>query len=310
MHIRCETTHSQKKKTKTFFAVYSLFKMIPLEVFIALSALAGLLHIIGICLLFMVKTLPQNQKLLLMNLSAIEMVLNWLRVAKYSIVKETETMDTHFLDPFFIFMETLSVFSMRFAILHIIGDRFLEVYLNIKYPLYMNSKRNKQILAIMWLFSIIFAVTRLLLYLFHSDIRNNVKFYDTTILILDLLIFTSSMATYLYFYIMVRKIHQQNTTRKSTLKRFKVPFLVVLTFILFNITGTIMLTVASYCLFTEHVELILLHSSIFLDIVGCISDACIYLFIQKEIRKICLVFVGKVNRDRSRINSSIEDQGT
>ena len=201
-------------------------------------------------------------------------------------------------------MDTLFLFSMRFAIIHIINDRFLEIYLNIKYPLYMNSKRIKMIACMVWLISLIFATTRLLLCMLYSDKSVHLKFYDTTVLLLDVLIVLLAIGTYSYFYIMVKKMHQKNTTRKSTFKRFKVPFLVILTFILFNVTSTIVLTVASYSVLRENVEDLLWHFSIFLDITGFISDVCIYVFLQKEIRKLCLVLMRNFCRNRSSISSS------
>ena len=100
--------------------------------------ITGAFHGFGLYLLYKVKTIPLNQKYLLLNLSAIEMILSWL----YVVYIIAGWFDTKLLSSVY-FKIAIGVFltCVRIGFLQIISDRFLEIYLNIKYPLYMRIKR-------------------------------------------------------------------------------------------------------------------------------------------------------------------------
>ena len=91
------------------------------------------------------------------------------------------------------------------------------------------------------------------------------KMLDATILILDVFIFTAAITTYLYLYVTVQRIHKKSTVNKRSsdlrtirLSKFRVPFLVLLTFVMFNITSTILLTVSSYIIGSGDLTILLI----------------------------------------------------
>ena len=133
-------------------------------------------------------------------------------------------------------------------VLHIIVDRFLEIHLNIKYPLIMRGKRLKITMLILWFVSTIFAVVVLINDLYEiSDIVWTI--FDFVGLALDLVIVVSAFSTYVYFYAKVKAIRKSESNTEQMLsfvrKKFKIPCLMVLTYIVFNLTSTILRTAMS-----------------------------------------------------------------
>ena len=123
-------------------------------------------------------------------------------------------------------------------------------------------------------------------------------------------IFSTAITTYLYFYIIVHRIHKKSGIERNRCKRrnvgfrrFRVPFLVLLTFILFNITCTILLTISSYSMITKDLKILLIDLGTIFEAIGHISDACIYIFLQRKVLDRCFVFISKVRRYRKTSSS-------
>ena len=103
------------------------------SIYIAGFSLVILLHTLGLYLLSTVKTGLPNQKALVINLASTELVLSTFMVIGYSAnICGAWNLYWDYVD---VFMLYLSYISIRVAIFYIIMDRFMEIYLNIKYPL-------------------------------------------------------------------------------------------------------------------------------------------------------------------------------
>ena len=119
-----------------------------------------------------------------------------------------------------------------------------------------------------------------------------------------MVILVSSVTTYIYFYLKVKDIRQAetkanypNTSKQRTLlwKKFKIPALMVSTFILFNIPGKILYTVASFMAFDVKTNL-LYDIAYLLDMIAFSADAFFYMFLQKEVRRQLQLWRKKSNK--------------
>ena len=271
------------------------------------------LHGLGLCILHQVKINLFNQKVLVINLAVAEFLLSLHQVVIYSVIMSgrwnaiLESMDH--------FMIGLSYIMIRFIVLHIILDRFADIYLNLKYPLYMDNKRTKFIVTVEWTISAILATTLTILFFYQFLSDDQIwRVTDTVIVIFDLIILVSAILTYIYFFVRVKNIKQAedshnaiNTLRRKHLVRekFKVPIFMVLTYILFNISGQVLSTMASYEISDDDTNYLFYNISYILSIPAFSADAFIYLLLQREVRK-------KISLKRKRNNrvQSMESKGT
>ena len=122
---------------------------IMIQLSIAGFSLVALLHTLGLILLCKLRWELPNQQILSLNLVVVELVHAYYVIIVDSILLSgIEYPDQFFL--VFTFIGTLLSTEIRLAVLHIIMDRFLEIYLNVKYPIYMPEKRMKIIVASLW----------------------------------------------------------------------------------------------------------------------------------------------------------------
>ena len=267
------------------------FVSLSYKVYIVLYSLVAIVHLAGLILLNKSKNEIPNQRILLQNIALVEMLLClgsvtmlaiWFSVDNRMII---QCLDALFTNTFFI--------EMKMAVLHIIFDRFLEIFMNIKYPLYMTRKKMLRLLAMHWIFSFTSSIVSLILVA--AEIPTiSFQFTYLLFLILDIMILISAITTYIYFYTKVYNIRrreantidQNNVNRpKLFIKKFKVPCYIVMTYICFNLTSTIMMTASQYMKNRRYAIMTLIFSHVF-TIVGVTSDACIYIFANKNVRKL------------------------
>ena len=170
----------------------------------------------------------------------------------------------------------------------------------------MNIKRTKLITTTVWIICIAFAAILTGIYHSTSDIQTSWRIVDTTLQIFDSVILVSSVATYTYFFTAVKKIDEtkeknESSSRAKRLlwKNFKVPTLMVSTFILFNITGTILSTIGSFEAFNNDTNHLLQDISYILDIPAFSADAFTYMLLKKRVRKRLSTIRRRSNQVRS-----------
>ena len=97
------------------------------------------------------------------------------------------------------FFFSLFYVEIHLSILHIIFDRFLEIFTNIMYPLYMSRKRIMLLVVIHWIVSIV--ISTVLVVLIAESKYDADKYYQfINFIFWDLAISLSAIATYIYFY--------------------------------------------------------------------------------------------------------------
>ena len=253
------------------------------------ASLTCLVHIVGLLVLIRVKTPNANQKVIIINLAFTEMLfclnrvinLAWKNIMGGRNVNRVKAIMTVRL---FFFTANKAV------MLYLILDRFLDIFLHLKYALYFTKKKIVVILAIAWticaIYSISLGVVDSLLYPLNYP-KLHRKFNIPVSLVLDGLIVVSATITYLYFYFKVKAIHKtergssENQGQSSSFK-FKIPFLLVTTYIMFNVVGTIVVLAGDK---GRNIYLLRL-SGWNLIVLGYLSDGLLYVFMQKDVRKL------------------------
>ena len=238
---------------------------------------------VGIVLLYKSKGEElQNQRIITLNLAVAEMLYCLLNVINsFVYLLESSVPFAFSVTMHCIFAALFCI--IRFAYLHIIVDRFLDIRLNIKYPLYMSSKKMKVIITSQWIFGFTITVTIMLLTFFNVSKQGTAS---TASFYLDIIILIVAVSNFIYLFVKVKSIanedtrqgREQNRTRNIWF-RFKVPVLMILTFIVFNVSAGIW-----YYLDPKVVEDEKNYAHTLLRIFGWSSDAVIYIFLQKRVR--------------------------
>ena len=113
-------------------------------------------------------------------------------------------------------------------------------------------------------------------------------------IVLDITILISFITTYIYFYITVRRLKSLEARDAGQapesgldflIKKFKVPCYIVISYLCFNLTCTIMYTVSSNVHDTKLVGALFTYGHVPM-IFGLVSDACIYTFANRNVHKL------------------------
>ena len=273
-------------------------KKIYAKIFLIGYAVASVAHALGLFLLYKAKADLPNQRIVTMNLAAAEMMLCLWTVCAYAVKLILGVFfpdkTLHYMTCFFeIFLYT----NIRFVLIHIIIDRFLYVWLHLKYSIYINKRSLPKIIVCYWLGSSLLGVLFTLLVRFQViDMHMYFHAFLNLILALDVLIVTLAIITYVYLFSKVRKLSRSPSarSRKVTVnevagvwRKLKIPTLMVLSFVIFNFSVTIIQTIMT----KNHTPALLqdlYNTASFLDMFGWLSDAVIYIFLQKPVRDMLL----------------------
>ena len=267
-----------------------------------------LLHTIGFILLYKADSQLQNQKIVTMNLAVAE-ALHCLIKSIYNVLLRSGILPLCLCPSMFfsMFLNTATLLNIRLVYLHIIFDRFLDIWLNINYPIYINKKRLIMIIISIWGMSVCISGTLILLLYFKS-----IKHQTILLAIyfpLDLFIIVIAVSTCLYLFAKVKGAKQQthvkeniNSSRQRICLKMKIPSLMVLTFIIFN-TST---TMVKYYLYFAKIRVVATHILIvihILKICGYSSDAIIYVMLQRRVRTLLASFLRK-RKDRIQVEKA------
>ena len=240
-----------------------------------------ILHSLGIAILFKMKGKLPNQRILIMNLASAELMNCMWKVIGRCILTKLR----HNLAIFYAFFNIAFHLSIRFIMLLIIIDRFLYIWLNIKYQIYINRKRLRNAIIMQWVLCVPLPLVIVLILTFDykKSAKTLSKMIVTMYVALDISIIMASICTLGYFFSKVKKITKNMKKRRRKQSnvvtawfKLKIPCLMVTTFIIFNTSNTLV----RYNV--HHNEGTLSIVFVVLDICGWCSDACIYIFLQKR----------------------------
>ena len=281
--------------------------MFYLEFFVSLITICT--HCLGIYLLVKCKhSFPNSSQLIfLINLSLSEMSIVIMRTL--SIITSLIVNDEAVKIEMSFWFHTIIALSLSlpyyFIMIFMALDRFFEVFLNIRYPLYWSPRSTKWLLGMLWILTLLLVFVvgfqptldepTLAIFCF-------MYFYP----VMDTIVILVSLFVYTYIFIKIRKKRvgltepsTKNTTKvaqfsndgniRVTLSRkksstFFVPFMIILTFFLL-VAVPDLVGLLKY----------LIDSSIYQDsqatylfifyFLGLTSDAIIYILLYKKLRK-------------------------
>ena len=247
--------------------------------------LTTVLHCVGFILLYKAKEGDLSyQRLLTLNLAAAEMLLSlWLMLSStgHLIYFGPSASVIHF------FFNTFLYINIRLIIWHITIDRFLYIWLNLKYSLCITRRRLVICIITSWLISFIISIGFTLLMnfkplLFITSLLAANLYINLS---LDIIITITAITTFVYLFVLVRGIKQRYTEQQSKENllevwwKLKIPSLMVLSFIIFNLNSNVM-TLLSYHLDNYWLG----KTASIVDICGWLSDGIIYIMLQRRVR--------------------------
>ena len=218
----------------------------------------------------------------------------------------------------FFFFSTMYYLSMILITI----DRFLDIRLNIKYPIYWNGMKTKILLFVMWSLTGCFTFSLCLVFYFRRVSVTRHSYY--LFLSLDLIFVFVSILTYAYIFSKYKRsceapapgfnsnsISVFTVFRKS--RRFYIILLLVITFFLFTVIPDIIIffavTLDDPNLRSVRKQLIIPTCRI-LYAISRLVDAYAYIFMDNRIRKLILyrsnqIHSTNVRNVRSQTNDAI-----
>lgn len=271
-----------------------------------------ILHAVGIHFLLKIKTMSNNQRIHLINISVLEILLPTLQGLMVPI---SDHIACNKIFGLIALVQTFGVVTAWFvALIALTLDRLLQIKLNILYPIYITERITKitlfaeMLVGSLIVFFILFSKVYMRIDL--ADVVHRIMFPTLTAALM-LLFFV----IYTYIYKKLQKLNQvtqqrvnNNTTTitaKNTLNTRRrsnifIPFWIVLTFVIFFIFPESAVVIMMY---RYHLDL---RKSPWYTIpyiffaIGWISDALIYILLKGSIRKRFLALFGcKHNIDAS-----------
>ena len=261
---------------------------------IILDVVAVLIQTLALTLLISLKEgiVKRNQRLLLVTLCVTEFVYAVADIAKACcILLDIQNVITLAI---FLFHGTALTFFLIFIMIMITVDRFLEIYLNIKYSIYWSVRKTNVVLIVALLMCCLLFIPLFIVHLRSATaFRKLVTYYIfPTLSLVFLIVFSFS-----YFYIIkqvlrhrkkTKQIQKQLRTNNTNLHckqlniRFRlfVPTLVIITFILFMICPNII----GIFVVIELLPIYVLYFTKLFVIVGFIADAAVFVFNLNGIR--------------------------
>ena len=271
-------------------------------------SLPTILHGVGIILLYKAKgvELP-NQRIITLNLSIAEFFYCLSRVVQYTTL--LAQVSTPLIYALLYCFSGILLCAIRFAVLHIIIDRFLDIWLNIRYSVYITKKTLVKAIIFQWVLGLLLAAALVSLLTFKLISQDKAKFVRLSV---DIIIIIAALSTFTYIFAKVKRAiygHTLNRKRNRSPRvwfKLKIPLLMVSTFIAFNTTSSIL-----WCHRDDSDEAKYYSYALVLDLFGWCTDAFIYVFLQKRVRSLLVSCCSRTHREQvgntrtSRISQSI-----
>ena len=272
--------------------------VIPFTLILLFGIVTVLLHGTGLLLLTRAKDrhVHGNQKYLIIALSLVELGFVASSVIRESIFYATGSRKDSVGLYVSLYSTVIMGFMYYFIMFVITLDRFFELRLNIKYQLYWNKNRTKNglifvsfIVNVSWIalscISLSYQQPTIVLNI-HNKVHKMCYLYFLPVMDTIFIIFAAIVYSYIFF-----KLHQNRkkedalrkqlgwnettTSLNLKVKRYCVPFWIIITFILFSIVPNILQLISFVYLecFHEYINLV----SYVLYRFGFIADAMIYI---------------------------------
>ena len=279
--------------------VKSLSNMAVFDILIIVMATVGLIfHGVGFYLLLCLNSIKSNesQTIFLLNLSFCELLHLVLALVSTLLVKFA----SYVREGFYLYCINSTAAATAYYLLMIFMtlDRFFELYLNVKYPVYWSVGSTKILMAAIWCISTVIGIIFIILHHY-----NLVQFMVVTALYMfpPMSLLFLLIAGVTYGYIITKLIianrhrssvsseHTNNSSKNKRRIRFStllLPSLLIGTFFIFMVVPDMLWFFHALKIIpvtnTQGATLVLLY------LTGYICDATIYIFLKPSARRLLL----------------------
>lgn len=308
-----------------------IIETILVTVLIIMIAINILLHSLGIYLLQTLNTRNEDaaQDTFIIHLSIQEILSNFFAII-IIIIKYVDFDDSivnsvdYFVEYLFIVDHTILTIPFYLLMICIIMDKFLEIYLNIKYPLYCSAERVSFIVKTIWFVGSFVGTAMLVTF---ATLDFDYETFDRyTFLIFDFIILILVISTHAYIFYRFVATRMQPVQKRTissgkrrildTFKnsRFYVSTLLIASFLLFIIIPDLTYEFSGLHYNSDEKSLDICGFAIaYLYTISYLCDACIYIFAKAKVRRLFRRKLRKIlnrndyglARDKLRNRSSI-----
>lgn len=298
-------------------------------ILLVLNMLNVLLHAFGVYLLKTIQRTEDNiQYIYLTHLSICEALMNLFEGLRHipnflelSANQHSVNQDLQSYTKIIMFAGISLVYY--FVMIYITLDRLLDILLNIKYPLYINIVKVKNLLRMTWFVALLVVVTVCFLQRFIKEYPWEKHIFKYCFPILDFGFIILSLLTYGFIFYKYLETRQGPTTirQNSSLQRqnsafyvfrksrFYVSVLVIFTFLLFIVVPDLVYLFLGIIQGNESEAL--LATCWISYAIGNLSDWYIYIMLQPRVRKLLKKKVHlRQNRIKTRMDSRRTNLGT
>ena len=292
----------------------------------SLNTIVIIVHVIALILLFKVKrnNVAGSQKYLLVVLCLTELTYSLTDNTRIILVQSRDLSILIIGYDIHMFRATAVLTMDILIMIYITVDRFCEIYLNLKYPIYWNSRKTLLLIASSGIICIILFII-VIIHIKKVPVMQFRYVYANMGILLVRYVYPLAYLCFLviasisYFYIFKKiKAHKNqrkkitghlygkvNVKDRKTKNSFKifVPSLIILTFFLFmTIPNILQLCVSFNLIPSEYIEV-----AFILIPIGFLADPIIYIFnllaVKRKIRKVLLGKELKEEMDEFRNNT-------
>ena len=274
--------------------------------YISICLLTAILHLIGLVLLCKIPSRIANQRLITTHLVISELFFCTTEAVLYFFKMfdvEWKNWDETQIESLWLYIThfgstTLFVTANKLFMFHIILDRFFDIALHLKYPLYFQRKKVVRIILCWWISCSCYCMVMVVLVMHPSilDFPAAWTIHNFVSMIIDSSIALAAVGTYLYFYRKVKAMTKQDKARinidlsKQSFafgRKFLIPFLMIFSYLVFNISATIIYQVRMIDRsMSSSLNHLCLQTARILAVFGFLSDAVLYVFMQRNIRSV------------------------
>ncbi|XP_057310237.1 probable G-protein coupled receptor 34 [Hydractinia symbiolongicarpus] len=253
------------------------------------------LNAFGIYCLVKYQQCSNKHNVLLINLSLIEIIKCTIYLLYLPIISVDMSVNVLFHVIVQFLLEMTSI-AFGLTLVFILADRFLCVFLHIKYKQKVTMFRLKVACLLCWFVGILATSPILILHTYLKVILNVYHLKVSPVISIFLLLLTICVYTYITYKIKLSRqcFHVPQSHKEQRMinkKQFIIPCIIIMSFILcVGVPNMLHFVSNSYA--TEHADVINKIGEL-LWIINFTSDPVVYIFLNKNIRRIALGLVCK-----------------
>ena len=254
--------------------------------------LGSFILFLGFLLLYKTKMQLINQRLIMMNLT-LNICVNCLGTATFlgGDLFGYPHIALIYIEGFLFYW---SCSTSKFTIMHLIIDRFLDVYLHLKYAVYFTKSTVVKIIICLWVMGGLSASILIIVEIHVLGTNKTTSVFMYIVISSDLTITILAICTYVYFYKQVKhmseqdrkltivQFHQDETNRYS---KFTIPFMIIASYLIFNVTAMTLLAISH----TNRIawsKLLLRNVALLLILIGWVCDTLLCILFRREARSV------------------------